>query len=214
MIFVACSGFPVPVSRYWSQLPAVEISDTELGIPGDGTIRRWLRESPKGFGFTVLAPKAIAASGFAKTQENKEHVAAIGEVATKLSAHAVVLRAGMDMKPNRANRAALKAFVATIPKNYPRVVLDLPAWKPHQIEATAGDRFHIAYDALNDEPPAVGDLDYIRLPGPAGHRSRYDEESLKELAEHIAASPAEIQFCVFRNVDMHTNATALLSMVR
>jgi uncharacterized protein YecE (DUF72 family) len=192
----------------------VEISDTELGIPGDGTIRRWLREAPAGFGFTVLAPKAIAESGFAKTKENKDLVAAIGEVATKLDAHAVVFRTDADFKPTRTNRAALKAFVATIPKKYPRVVLDLPAWTPQQIESTAGERFHVAYDALNDEPPPVGDLDYIRLPGPAGHRSRYDEDALKQLSEHIRESPADIVFCVFRNVDKQTNATALLKMVR
>jgi hypothetical protein len=30
MFVVACSGFPVPVSRYWREFDAVEISDTEI----------------------------------------------------------------------------------------------------------------------------------------------------------------------------------------
>ena len=64
MIVVACSGFPVPVSRNWREFLAVEISETELGIPGAGTVRRWLREAPEGFTFTLLAPKDIATSNF------------------------------------------------------------------------------------------------------------------------------------------------------
>ena len=47
MFVVACSGFPVPVSRYWQEFDAVEISDTEIAIPGAGTVRRWIREAPE-----------------------------------------------------------------------------------------------------------------------------------------------------------------------
>ena len=53
MAVVACSGFPVPVSRYFREFEGVEISETELGIPGAGTVRRWLREAPEGFVFTL-----------------------------------------------------------------------------------------------------------------------------------------------------------------
>jgi uncharacterized protein YecE (DUF72 family) len=56
MFVVACSGFPVPVSRYWREFDAVEISDTEIAIPGAGTVRRWIREAPDNFLFTVVLP--------------------------------------------------------------------------------------------------------------------------------------------------------------
>ena len=86
MVFVACSGFPVPVSRYWNDFLAVELSDTELGIPGAGTVRRWLRESPEGFQFTVRAPKVIAESGFEKNTENKQLMRELTELITTLNA--------------------------------------------------------------------------------------------------------------------------------
>ncbi len=69
MLFVACSGFPIAVSRYLAEFRAVEIADTEIGIPGMGSIRRWQREAPEGFAFTVLAPATIGASGFAEGGE-------------------------------------------------------------------------------------------------------------------------------------------------
>ena len=93
MPFVACSGFPVPVSRYWAELPAVEISDTENAVPGAGTVRRWLREAPAGFAFTVLAPKGIAAGGFLQKGKTTPGLMETVEVAKTLGAKAIVFAA-------------------------------------------------------------------------------------------------------------------------
>ena len=65
-----------------------------------------------------------------------------------------------------------------------------------------------AYDPLQDDaPPAKADLAYVRLPGPAGFRSRYDEGSLERVVEHVKASTAKSTVCVFHNIDMHANAS-------
>lgn len=212
MIFVACSGFPLPMSRYWGLFGAVEIADTELGIPGSGTVRRWVRESHDGYGFTALAPAAIAASGFRRTNENKELVKAMGEIAGTLNAHAVVFRAEADFKPTKATKAALKTFVGWAASSVPAIVLDLPGWKADQVAAAVGKKkkLAIAYDPLNEKPVKGGDLAYLRLPGPAGKRSRYDVASVDAIAEHVAALAHDTVFCVFRNIDMQANATSLL----
>jgi uncharacterized protein YecE (DUF72 family) len=78
MAVVACSGFPVPVSRYFREFEGVEISETELGIPGAGTVRRWLREAPENFTFTLLAPKEISAGGFQLSPVNDKLVKEVG----------------------------------------------------------------------------------------------------------------------------------------
>ena len=55
---------------------------------------------------------------------------------------------------------------------------------PSDIVAACGDRPAIAaYDPLTDDPPPKSKMVYIRLPGPAGHRSRYDEPSIDKIAE-------------------------------
>ncbi|MGB5695182.1 MAG: DUF72 domain-containing protein [Polyangiales bacterium] len=211
MFVVACSGFPVPVSRYWREFDAVEISDTEIAIPGAGTVRRWIRESPKGFLFTVVAPKSVSDSGFRRTKENKATVEAVADLARDLKAKAVVFRADGTFKHGKANRAAIRAFLGFLPSGLPPIVFDLEAWKPSDIVAACGDRPAIAaYDPLNDDPPPPSKMIYIRLPGPAGHRSRYDEASIARIAHHCNQLEPELGICVFRNIDMQTNAHQLI----
>jgi uncharacterized protein YecE (DUF72 family) len=210
MFVVACSGFPVPVSRYWREFDAVEISDTEIAIPGAGTIRRWVRESPDDFLFTIVAPKSVSDSGFRRTKENKATCEDVLALAKKLKAKAVVFHADENFKHGKANRAALRAFLGFVPAEMPPIVFDLEAWKPSDIAAACGDRPAIAaYDPLVDDPPPKSKMTYIRLPGPAGHRSRYDEASVEKIAEHCIGLDTEICICVFCNIDMQTNANQL-----
>jgi uncharacterized protein YecE (DUF72 family) len=214
MIVVACSGFPVPVSRYFRSFEAVEIVDTEIGVPGEGTLRRWLREAPRGFVFSLLAPQSLAASGFAKSRENKEVLEGLGEFATALGARAIVLRGPEDFKPGKATQSTLYAFLGQAPKKLPTLVVDLPGWTAAQIEGAARGRAIAARDPLRDEPMPDGDLVYFRLPGPAGRRSRYDEPSLDRIAQAARKSTADTTMIVFANVDMETNANALRERLR
>ncbi|MEM1417067.1 MAG: DUF72 domain-containing protein [Myxococcota bacterium] len=212
MLFVACSGFPVPVSRYWGLFPAVEISDTELGIPGAGTVRRWLRESPDGFAFTALAPKALGESGFRRTKENAALVEEFAEFSKTLGAQAIVLQAPPEFEASKATKTALKSFLGWLPDTLPRVVLDLPSWGTEDAEAVAEGRpVSLAYDPLIWDAPVTSDMVYVRLPGPAGHRSRYDDDAIENIATHLEGIEAKTVFCVFRNIDMQANAASLLA---
>ena len=97
----------------------------------------------------------------------------------------------------------------------PPVVFDLEAWKPSDIIVACGDRPAIAaYDPLNDEPPPEAPMIYIRLPGPAGHRSRYDEAAIAMIADHCNELDPELGICVFRNIDMQTNAHQLIKKLK
>lgn len=212
MFLVACSGFPIPVSRYFREFPAVEISETELGILGAGTTRRFLREAPSGYAFSVVAPKAFTEQGFGKTAGLKALAKELAELGATLSARAVVFCADESLKPTRQTRAALKSFVDSLPAKMPPVVLDLRGFKTTQIEDLGTKRPVLpAYDPFLDEPPKPGPLAYMRLAGPAGYRSRYDDAAIDKLAEHCkeAARSAETVLVVFRNIDMQANAQAL-----
>ena len=91
MLLVACSGFPVPVSRYWGAFPAVEISDTEIAMPGRGSIRRWTREAPEGCLVSVLAPQPPAFAPNAAPFDSTKFFA-------ELSARSVSMPQGFDSK--------------------------------------------------------------------------------------------------------------------
>ncbi len=210
MAVVACSGFPVPVSRYFREFEGVEISETELGIPGQGTIRRWLREAPEGFVFTLLAPKEIAGAGFQLTPVTDKLVKEVGALCKSMNAQAVVFAAPPEFAPTRPNKSAVKKFVESLPARYPKAVLSLGGFKLADTLAAIDGKKNViaAYDPLQDDASALkADLAYIRLPGPAGFRSRYDEGSLEKVVEHLRASKAKLTLCVFHNIDMHANAT-------
>lgn len=213
MTVVACSGFPVPVSRYWREFLAVEISETELGIPGAGTVRRWQREAPEGFTFTLLAPKDIAGSGFESNPNNDKLVKEIGALCKSMGAHAVVFAAPPEYICNRANKSAVKKFVESLPARYPRAVLSLPGFKLADIRSAIDGKKNVfaAYDPLLEDPGTTKDeFVYLRMLGPAGHRSRYDEGSLEKIVAHVKAlkaSKVKEVICVFHNIDMHANAT-------
>ena len=211
MAVVACSGFPVPVSRYFREFEGVEISETELGIPGAGTVRRWLREAPENFTFTLLAPKELAAGGFQISPTNDKLVKEVGALCKSMNAQAVIFAAPPEFAPTRPNKSAVKKFVDSLPARYPKAVFSLGGFKLADMLAAIDGKKNItaAYDPLQDDPPpsAKSELAYIRLPGPAGFRSRYDEGSLERVVEHVKTSQAKSVICVFHNIDMHANAT-------
>lgn len=213
MVVVACSGFPIAVSRYLQQFMAVEIADTEKGIPGLGTLRRWQRESPDGFVFTAIAPAEIGASGFSSSAANKEILKGIRGFAEKLGAIALVFRVPEDVAFTRTMPDRAKKLLGPAVREGVRAVIEAPGWKPGQVakvaEALGGTP---AVDPLHSKVPE-GEFVYFTLPGPAGHRSRYDDDSMAQIAEHCQKSEAETTVCVFRNIDMEANATTLSQLL-
>jgi uncharacterized protein YecE (DUF72 family) len=211
MLVVACSGFPIAVSRYLQEFRAVEIADTEIGIPGMGSIRRWQREAPEGFVFSVLAPGAIGGSGFAPSGEVDTAVKSILSFCKKLEALAVVFRVPEEVPFAKASAQRAKKLLSHLPAGAPHAILDAPHWNRAQLgKLCEGSGAIAAQDPLAMSKAPAGKLAYLALPGPAGHRSRYDEESLDRVADLCRRSTAELTLCVFRNIDMEANAKGLL----
>lgn len=212
MISIACSGFPVPVSTYFQEFKAVEVSDTELGIPGVGTLRRWLREATPGFVFTVLAPKQLATASFVLDQHGEQAVDAVSAFAKELKSSAVVFSASEEYVPSRKSRPQLREFVKYIAKRVERPVLDLPGWPRKDVSALTGTLpVEIAFDPLLESPDGLSELAYLRLPGPSGYRSRYDAAALARVVEYCEQTRAQHTFVAFRNIDRYENARQVMT---
>jgi uncharacterized protein YecE (DUF72 family) len=207
MISIACSGFPIPVSRYFQEFDALEISDTELGLPGSGTVRRWLREASPDFVFSVVAPKQIAGSGFSLDPTMKQAVAGVASFAKTLKCQVVVFAATEDFKPSRANRTRLRAFAEHLAGKLKRPVFDLPAW-PRKEASNALSELDVcvAFDPLSDQPEPKSRFAYGRMAGPSGYKSRYDAASLDRVVELCKKSSAQHTFVAFRNIDRYENS--------
>jgi uncharacterized protein YecE (DUF72 family) len=212
MISIACSGFPVPVSRYFQEFKAVEVSDTELGIPGMGTRRRWLREALPGFVFTVLAPKQIAAASFVLDTGTKQAVQAVAGFAKQLKSRAVVFAASDTFAASRKSRMQLRAFAEYVAEHVTAPVLDLPGWSRKELDAALGSlQVPVAFDPLIEQPEGAEALAYLRLPGPAGYRSRYDAAALDRVVAYCRQARFKHTFVAFRNIDRFENAKYVMT---
>lgn len=207
MITVGCAGFAVPATRYFKEYLFVEVQETHLAQPGMGTVRRWQREAPKGFEFALLGPREISQEGFRDGKVVESALTVLDETAKELNATTAVFVAGADFAQNRSNKSALKSFLATVRTRYSRVVFEPgPAWKPDDADALAEDTDTIAARDPLQHGLSKRRVAYYRLPGPAGHKSRYEDPAIERLAEIASGDKMQAAIYVFSNVDMFADA--------
>ena len=207
MITVGCAGFPVPATRYFREFLFVEVQETQLGIPGPGTVRRWRREAPEGFRFSLLGPKEVAAEGFREGEVVQQALQDLAGVAQELSSDTAVFVAPPEYPCNKGNKAIVKDFLALANKTFANVVFDAGAlWVPDELEElVTGEHVMIVRDPLN-QGVSKRKRAYYRLPGPAGHKSRYEDPAIERLAEIASSVDHEEVTYTFTNVDMFADA--------
>lgn len=207
MITVGCAGFAVPATRYFKEYLFVEVQETHLAVPGPGTVRRWRREAPPGFEFALLGPRDVGQEGFRSGKVVENALRILSEVAVELEARTAVFVAPPDFVPGRANRNALKEFLPLVRQHFERVVFDVSAsWDPEEADEVAEESGALAVrDPLAQGLSRRG-VAYYRLPGPAGHKSRYEDPAIERLAEIAAADLEQAATYVFTNVDMFADA--------
>jgi uncharacterized protein YecE (DUF72 family) len=210
MLTIGCAGFPVPATRYFKDFLFVEVQDTHVSAPGTGTIRRWRREAPKGFGFSMVAPREIGQEGFREGKVVESALKALVDVGKELDARIAVFVAPPEFTASRANKAAVKEFLLAVKGRFDRIVWEAPvSWNPDDAEAIAVDAGAVAArdpltQGISKQPVA-----YYRLPGPAGHKSRYEDPAIEKLGQLVRASKTQDATYVFTNVDMFADAKRL-----
>jgi uncharacterized protein YecE (DUF72 family) len=206
-ITVGCAGFPVPATRYFKEFGFVEIQETHHALPGMGTIRRWRREAPQGFTFAMLAPREIGQEGFREGKVVETALRSLLDVGKELDSKIAIFVSPHELTSTRANKAAVKDFLQSVRKQFDRVVWEAPTtWDADDAASLAIDTGVIPAR----DPLAHGKLDsavaYYRLPGPAGHKSRYEDPAIEKLAALAKDADHEDATYVFTNVDMFADA--------
>ncbi|MDP9150188.1 MAG: DUF72 domain-containing protein [Myxococcota bacterium] len=215
MITIGCAGFPVPATRYFKEFLFVEVQDTHVTQPGTGTVRRWRREAPPGFAFALLAPRDIGQEGFREGKVTETALRNLIDVAKELEGETAVFVSPADFTASRGNKAAVKDFLSSVKKRFKRIV-----WEPPPLW-DADDAQQLAHESgatAARDPLAHGTTKapfaYYRLPGPAGHKSRYEDPAIERLAEIAGAAANENATYVFTNVDMFADAKRLKKALR
>jgi uncharacterized protein YecE (DUF72 family) len=207
MITVGCAGFAVPATKYFKEYLFVEVQETHLAQPGMGTVRRWQREAPTGFEFALLGPREVSQEGFREGKVVEAALNVLDETAKELGATTAVFVASPDFAQNRSNKNALKAFLSAVRDRYSKVVFDPgPAWKPDDSDALAEDTDTIAARDPLHHGLSKRKVAYYRLPGPAGHKSRYEDPAIERLADIACRDKTQRAVYVFSNVDMFADA--------
>ncbi len=210
MITIGCAGFPVPATRYFKEFLFVEVQETHVTAPGTGTIRRWRREAPEGFHFSMLAPREIGQEGFREGKVVESALKSLLEVGKELEAVVAVFVAPPDFTASRANKAALKDFLGSVKRKFDRVVWEPPAsWDPDEADALATEAGALAARDPLTHGLTTRPVAYYRLPGPAGHKSRYEDPAIEKLGELARKSKNKDATYVYTNVDMVADAKRL-----
>ncbi len=207
MITVGCAGFPVPATRYFREFLFVEVQETHIALPGPGTIRRWRREAPEGFQFALLGPREVGQEGFRDGKVVETALKMLSGVATELEATTAVFLAPPEFAPTRPNKAAVSEFLTSVRRKFDCVVFEpSPGWDRDETdELAAGSQALAARDPLSHglSKSAVA---YYRMPGPAGHKSRYEDPAIERLADIARKGKHKEATYVFTNVDMFADA--------
>jgi uncharacterized protein YecE (DUF72 family) len=207
MITVGCAGFAVPATKYFKEYLFVEVQETHLAQPGMGTVRRWQREAPTGFEFALLGPREISQEGFREGKAVEAALNVLDQTAKELRASTAVFVASADFAQNRSNRSALRTFLTAVRGRYSRVVFDPgTAWKPDDADALAEETDTIAARDPLHHGLSARKVAYYRLPGPAGHKSRYEDPAIERLADIASRDKTQRAVYVFSNVDMFADA--------
>jgi uncharacterized protein YecE (DUF72 family) len=203
MITVGCSGFAVPATRYFKEYEFVEVQETHRAVPGPGTIRRWRREAPDGFKFALLGPREIAQESFRSGKVIETSLKSLEMVQEELHAQVAIFLAAADFTPTRPNKSALRDFLVLVRARFETVVFDVGAsWNPEEADELAEETRSLAVRDPLQHGLSKRLQAYYRLPGPAGHKSRYEDPAIERLAEIAKEATHEHAHYVFTNVDM------------
>jgi uncharacterized protein YecE (DUF72 family) len=203
MITVGCAGFAVPATRYFKEYGFVEVQETHRAVPGPGTIRRWRREAPEGFQFALLGPREIGQESFRSGKVIETAMKTLELVQEELQAQVAVFLAPSDFTHSRPNKLALREFLTLVRTRFTTVVFDVgTAWDTEEADELAEETRSLAARDPLQHGVSKRSHAYYRLPGPAGHKSRYEDPAIERLAEIAKTAAHEHAHYVFTNVDM------------
>jgi uncharacterized protein YecE (DUF72 family) len=181
-----------PIAAYAKRFDLLEVpivverqGHLHKATPAIDTLRRWRKQVPPHFDFSVVAGPALSRVK-AGPELERELEAAIGAISA-LQARCVVVRTPPEVTPSALSRERLGKLLARFPRDATHVV-----WEPSGLwevgdAAVAAKRFGVvlAVDAARDPVPA-GQIAYVRLRA-LGETRSFGESTLDRIVQRIGA---------------------------
>lgn len=225
MIKVGCCGFPTAMKRYFQLFNVVELQKTFYRPPKIDVAKRWRRDAPNDFEFTLKAWQVIThppnsptyrkaklefkEGGFFKpVKEVFEAWEVTREVAEVLNSRIVVFQTPRSFKDCNENIKNMKEFFSTLERKF-IFCFEPRGWNAEKIREVCGelDLIHVVDPTVENQ--LYGEISYFRLHG-KDYRHAYSEEELSK----IRRSCKETSYVMFNNLSMLSDALRFKDLLK
>ena len=235
-IKIGCCGFQEARSKYYNEFPLVEIQQTFFQPPPVGTAFKWRSQAPQQFEFSVkawqlitheaigtayrnirekLTARAIASCGhFKPTRMVFDAWRRTEAVADALKASIIVFQTQKTFRPTHDNIKNFRNFFRRINRQKYQIVWEPDVrWPLDTIQGLCKE-LNLIYtsEPLKNNFTNIGPIQYCRLRGKKGFRSRYDEEDFQKLLQ-IDQNGTPTYF-IFNNSSMLFDARNFVHLIQ
>ncbi len=229
------------MKKYFETFKLVEVQRTFYKIPRLETLKRWRKQSPGDFEFTVKASQLITHSlrspsyrkgGVVISEENKDKCGSFQPTEVNfnawtetknacraLDAKIVVLQSPPKFKETEEHVSNMMSFLSSLDRGDLNLVWEPRGdWKDNTIRKICEklDLIHCT-DLFAKKTLFFKDFTYFRLHGsPPGEKMyyyRYSNDDLNKLKDICASIDVNRLYCLFNNVHMFESAKGFLEMM-
>ena len=229
MIKVGCCGFCCKKDEYFKKFEVVEIQKTFYSLPSIETARKWRKEKPENFEYTIKAWQLIThlpnsptyrkanlkieGNNYGFFKPSNEVFGAwekCKEFAEEMDAKIIVFQCPPNFHESAENIRNIEQFFSSIERDFLYAIELRGNWKKEKIIEICKNFDLIHCVDPFKSPSYYGKIKYYRLHGISGYNYDYSKEELKKLLEFCRNKEV---YCLFNNTKMLKNAIEFKEMI-
>jgi len=154
------------LARYANHFDLLEVRPVDTSMPRASGLRRWRKEVPPAFVFSVVVPKILAELRGTSSPEQDKALKATLEAVEALQARCIVLPTPPSVTPTALNKKRLTALIERLPRDAVTVGWEPRGiWSPEEMALWSRELgVHLIGDASQGDAPR-GAMLYTRLRG-------------------------------------------------
>lgn len=242
-IKVGCCGFPISKNKYFENLNLVEIQQTFYELIDEEDLKKWRKDAPSNFEFTIKAFQGLThttksftwkRSGL-KESEIKKLEKYVGNLkvnkvtlefwekmlkyAKILNSKIILLQLPSSFNDSKENIEQTKEFLKNVETKEIKIALELRGWKLEN-KRKIFEEFNVidVVDINIDIPTKVENILYTRLHGKYEknriiYNYEYTQKELLNIKNKLIKLNAKENYVLFNNSYMFKNALEFLKIL-
>ncbi|MCD6483181.1 MAG: DUF72 domain-containing protein [Candidatus Aenigmarchaeota archaeon] len=241
-ILVGCCGFCMAKIKYYQHFETVEIQKTFYQLIDEKLAKKWRKEAPENFEFTVKAFQGIThtlkSPTWKKCNLDKEYLSKIKDgigylrpakhvfefwdktlkIAKILKSKIVVIQLPKSFKPTEENIKNAKDFLNSVTKRKVTIAIELRGWDNRDKEKLMINKNITIIGDVISEIPIPQKIVYLRLHGQnrngkINYKYEYSNKELKEIVEYLINTKLD-SYVMFNNIFMKRDAIKFKNIIQ